>query len=340
MNIIKIDGEIGYWGANAQEIKRLLNEMSGDVTVEINSPGGSVFEGVSIFNALKAYEKGDITTVITGLAASMASYVALAGKTIKAYDNATYMIHNAWMFTYGDFNKLRKDSNTLEALSAILKKAYVSRTGKADKEIQSAMDAESYYFGSEILDMGFVHEIISTENESDKSQAISFASESFKACMQNVQIKTNNTDLDQAAAILATMPSDKEKIANQPKGVSMEFNKEAFEALKAEHAKALKDGIGAAATAERERVEGILALAGDQELKAKAIKDGSSIGECAIALNQHISTEMQKQKESFESGADALAQNNTEQSTVTDPAKLALAEDDEAYYAKKQQGVK
>ena len=98
---IKIDGEIG-WDIKAREIKGQLEESTGDITIEISSPGGSVYQGVSIFNAIKQYNKGTVTTVITSLAASMASYIAIAGDTIKAYDNAVYMIHNASVFSWGD----------------------------------------------------------------------------------------------------------------------------------------------------------------------------------------------------------------------------------------------
>ena len=138
MRIIKLDGEIG-WDITARDFKTELDSGSGDVTIEISSPGGSVYQGVEIFNAIKAYDKGKVTTVITSIAASMASYIALAGDNIKAYDNAVYMIHNASVFSWGDARALRKSANIVESLSNLLAKEYILKTGKTAEEISNKM---------------------------------------------------------------------------------------------------------------------------------------------------------------------------------------------------------
>lgn len=204
---IKIDGEIGGWGVSSYEIQRQLDRLNGNIEVEINSPGGSVFEGISIYNAFMEYRKtkGQITFVIKGLAASMGSYIPLAGNKIKVYDNAVYMIHNARLDTYSaDAPKLRRLANIVEGLSNFLKNAYVSKTKKTEKEIQSKMDAETYFFGNEIVEYGFADEIIKTNLESDKQSIMSNAKHSFFACMENVKENSKDENLEDIAAILNT----------------------------------------------------------------------------------------------------------------------------------------
>jgi len=205
MNEIIIDGEIGNWGVTADDVIYQLSKMNGDVTVKINSAGGSVFEGITIFNAINTYSKGKIEVIITGLAASIASYIALAGDTVKAYDNATYMIHNAWTFTYGDHRELRKTADILEGLTSLLTKKYVSKTGKTIEDITILLDNESYFFGSEILEAGFVDEIISTEKDTTKPEALALSQENFKACCKNA---SNNFTSDEFVQAVAKLTKD------------------------------------------------------------------------------------------------------------------------------------
>ncbi len=318
MNIIKIDDEIGYWGISAYQVKAQLENMSGDITVEINSPGGSVYEGIAIFNALKAYDKGNVETIIVGQAASMASYIALAGDTIKAYDNAVYMIHNASVCLCGDFNYLRKRADVLEGLSSIIKNAYISKTSKSSEDLQKMMDEETYFFGTEILDNGFVDEIIETSNTNDDSnQSKALASESFKACMEHVQMNTKE-DKELIAAInkVVTIPTAKsDEIANSNKGNSMEYTKEKFEALEKENAKALENKESEIKALERKRVSGIMALGGNQEFTQKAIEDGTTVGDSAIALLKANQETQEKAKTDFEAAADEVSGVDQDEST-------------------------
>ena len=202
MDEIIIDGVIGGWEIDSKDIINQLNNCNGDVLVKINSVGGSVFHGVSIFNAFKTYEKGRINIVITSVAASIASYIALAGDTIKAYDNATYMIHNASLPAFGDYRDLHKAADISEGLTSIISKAYVSKTTMSDKDIRKLMEDETFYYGSEMLDAGFVDEIISTESNTTKAEAHSLALESLKACNNAIHKNENNLSLDAVASLL------------------------------------------------------------------------------------------------------------------------------------------
>ena len=348
MQTIKIDGEIG-WDVTSRDFKIELDSQKGDITIEISSPGGSVYQGVEIFNAIKSYDKGDVTTVITSLAASMASYIALAGDNIKAYDNAVYMIHNASVFSWGDARALRKSASIVEGLSKMLAKEYILKTGKTAEQIAQMMDEETYLFGSEILEMGFVNEIISSEKEIDPSSATALANESVKACMSSYKDHFEKEDSDQVAAILkdceisnktVTIPTAKsDKIANSKKGSSMkEYTKENFEALEQANAKALEDGISGAVALERTRVNGIMALQGSSDVKMKAIEDGSDVGTTAIALNAAFATVIAKEKTDFEAAGNEL-NGNVQAADATDALSAeakAINADDAKYYKKGQ----
>jgi len=207
MKIIKIDGEIG-WTTTARDVKWELSRANGDITVEISSPGGSVFQGIEIFNALKKYDKGTVTVVITSLAASIASYIALAGDEIKANDNAVYMIHNASVFVGGDHNKLRKSADIVAGLSKILANKYVEMTGKKEKEIQKMMDEETFFYGAEMVEAGFVGSIVETEDEKDEEGAKALASEAFKACLKETNDRYEDADFKEAAALLKDETED------------------------------------------------------------------------------------------------------------------------------------
>ena len=202
MNEILIFGQISSWDISASTVREQLNSMTGDVTIKIDSPGGSVFEGISIFNAIKEYDKGTVTIVIESMAASIASYIALAGDVIKAHDNSTFMIHNAWTYTFGDGNELRKTADILDGLSSLIAKKYISKTGKTKEIIKESMDKESYYFGNEILDFGFCDEIISTENQNAKDESLALTRESFKACCKTASEKFSTDEFVQAVAKL------------------------------------------------------------------------------------------------------------------------------------------
>ena len=316
MTTIKIDEEIGYWGISASVINRQLNEASGDITVEISSPGGSVYEGIAIFNAIKAYDKGEVTTVIVSLAASMASIIALAGDTIKAYDNSLYMIHNASMWAGGDARELRKKADHLESITNMLAKNYVSKSGKSEKEITKLLDEETWFYGSEIMDAGFVDEIITSDAEIDSASAILLANESLKSCMAHYKENMKDDENEQIAALIDADEINSgenrhqalAKNQNKTEGSSMSktYTEDEVQALNDNHAKALEAKDTDATALERKRVSGILALKGDEAVKSKAIEDGTSIGDTAIALNATQDAAISKMKDDFEEASAVL----------------------------------
>jgi ATP-dependent protease ClpP protease subunit len=185
-----------------------LKKETGDFEIHISSGGGSVFQGISIYNQIKAYNRGKVTVIITSLAASMASYIALAGDVVKAYDNAVFMIHNASVFAMGDHRELRKKADILEGLSGITAKRYASKTGKSDREIKKLMDDETFFYGEEIKSAGFVDEIVPDGKEVPKSQAVALANETFNACLKASSERGTDAEFEQASALLKTFDSE------------------------------------------------------------------------------------------------------------------------------------
>lgn len=153
---IDIYDEIGGWGIGAAQFKSELAAL-GDVSqldVHIHSPGGSIIEGTAIYNILREYPPRKVCTV-DGLAASMASVVAMACDEIRMPANALMMVHNPWMATAGDAEQLRNDAAFLDKLAVGIRGAYVRKTGKTDEEIREIMDAETWMDGNEALAAGF-----------------------------------------------------------------------------------------------------------------------------------------------------------------------------------------
>ena len=174
MKKIQICGIVG-WDCTPSGLRQELEEAAGDsVELEISSPGGYIAPGLEMFNLIRNYQ-GEINVRLTGYAMSMASYLPLAVKArqnpgkIVAEDNAVFMIHNARGGTFGDHNDILGYGEYLKGLSNVIARQYVKRTGKSMEEIVGMMDAETFFFGEEMVDNGFVDEIIEIEREDDEN---------------------------------------------------------------------------------------------------------------------------------------------------------------------------
>lgn len=141
--------------------KQLQNfEDIDEIVVNINSPGGSVFEGVTIFNMLKNH-KAKIIVNIEGLAASIASVIAMAGDEVRMPSNAMVMIHNAMGGGFGNANELRKFADDLEKINQTVVNSYLTKNPSMDQvQLQSLLDAESWLNANEALELGFVDEVV------------------------------------------------------------------------------------------------------------------------------------------------------------------------------------
>lgn len=142
----------------ATVVKEIRNIKAKKINLRINSPGGSVFDGMAIYNALLGHE-ATVTTYIDGLAASIASVIALAGDKIIMAENAMFMIHNPWTFTAGDAKALRKEADVLDQVRETILNTYTSRTGGDREDLAKSMDDETWYDATQAKEAGFVTDV-------------------------------------------------------------------------------------------------------------------------------------------------------------------------------------
>lgn len=151
---------IGWPFNDAGEIIRALAGVtSKTVTVRINSPGGDVFDAMAIFNALQAH-KSKVITRVESLAASAASFIALAGKEVQAYQNAMVMIHDPWVLAAGNQYDLREIADILEKISGNMVDIYSQNSNIGKKEIRDMLKAETWFTAKEAKEKGFIDTII------------------------------------------------------------------------------------------------------------------------------------------------------------------------------------
>ena len=158
---IMLYGEIGQdpWtgeGIGAKQFVEDFNRLKNtdEITVRINSPGGNVWDGTAIQSTL-VQAKQRITVRIDGIAASAASFIAMAGDEIIMPENALMMVHNASGLTYGDINDHQQTIDALTRVGGAMKSTYTKRTGLSDKEIQDMLDATTWMDGKEAVSKGF-----------------------------------------------------------------------------------------------------------------------------------------------------------------------------------------
>lgn len=171
---LSIYDEIGGWGVRVSDVIRELKSVSGKaLTVRIHSPGGSVLDGHAIYNALRRH-KGGVTTEIDGIAASMASVIALAGDRVKMAANAFFMIHNPSGGVWGEADEMRQTADVLDKMRDGLVNIYASKSGKDAAEIEAMMNAETWLNAADALAMGFIDEISGEVNATNKLDVSQF----------------------------------------------------------------------------------------------------------------------------------------------------------------------
>lgn len=154
-----------YWnggGLTHQYVTDWLKALPGDttsITVRINSPGGDVFEGVGIYNALITWQAAQsgrkIEVRIDAIAASIASVIAMAGDDIVIAGNAMIMIHPASTMTWGTAGDHRATATLLEQIDGTILATYVARTEQAEADVKAWMDAETFMTAEESVARGF-----------------------------------------------------------------------------------------------------------------------------------------------------------------------------------------
>ena len=144
----------GASGLSAKQFSDVLNEIgNGPLLVEINSPGGNVWDGLSIYNQLRG-RKAPVTTRVVGIAASIASIIALAGDRVEMADAALMMIHDPSGMASGTSEDMRKMADALDQHAEVLVGVYAKKTGKSPEAIRAAMKAETWFTTEEAMMFG------------------------------------------------------------------------------------------------------------------------------------------------------------------------------------------
>ena len=171
---VYIYDEISWWGIDAQAFAKDFNAIdSKTIHLRVNSPGGSVFDGTTIFNVIKQH-KSKVIAHIDGLAASIASIIVLAADEVQMADNAFFMIHDPWGFVGGTAEDMRKEADLLDKVTGTIAKTYIDKTGKEESEILELMAAETWFTADEALEAGFIDSIYSPNEETAKKNTTLF----------------------------------------------------------------------------------------------------------------------------------------------------------------------
>lgn len=165
ITIYDVIGE-DWWTGGGFTLKRAAAALRAigerDITVNINSPGGDMFEGIAIYNLFAAH-KGKVTVNVMGLAASAASIIAMAGDTIAMGKGSFIMIHNAWGVVIGNKSDMRAAADTFDGFDGALTDIYEARTSVKRAEIVRLMDAETFLAVDDAIRLGFADETMQAD---------------------------------------------------------------------------------------------------------------------------------------------------------------------------------
>lgn len=208
-----------FWGEGitAKSISRVLtiNGDAKDILVRINSPGGDVFEGIAIFGLLRAHP-AKVRVQIIGLAASMASVLALAGDTVEMGASAMFMIHDPWAFAIGSGDDMRKTAEMLDRVKDNLLHVYVAASTLERDELSKLMSAETWMTAAEAKAVGFVDEIIAVV-DAPETGADAEAAARARSVLDKFQHAPAGVQHRYKAPLIAAMA--------QPKGTKMDRDK-------------------------------------------------------------------------------------------------------------------
>jgi ATP-dependent protease ClpP protease subunit len=144
----------GGSGVSAKAFSQTLQDVGqGPLVVEINSPGGNVWDGLSIYNMLRG-RQAPVTTRVVGIAASIASIIALAGDTVEMAEASLFMIHDPSGMVAGTSEDMRKMADALDQHAEVLASIYAKATGKPTSQIRAAMKAETWFTAQEAIQFG------------------------------------------------------------------------------------------------------------------------------------------------------------------------------------------
>ena len=189
---IYIFDEIGTYGVTAQDF---ISEIKGlkdmPINLRINSLGGDVFDGMAMYNVIKRRES-KTTVYIEGIAASIATIIALGADEVIMAENSLFMIHNAWGGTSGEAKDMRKTAETLDKITSELTDIYVKKTGLSVDALAEMMDEETWLNAQEAFDLGFIDTISDSIKVAAKYDVSKFKNITQEEIKNKLSININN----------------------------------------------------------------------------------------------------------------------------------------------------
>ena len=189
---IYIFDEIGTYGVTAQDF---ISEIKGlkdiPINLRINSLGGDVFDGMAMYNVIKRRE-AKTTVYIEGIAASIATIIALGADEVIMAENSLFMIHNAWGGTSGEAKDMRKTAETLDKITSELTDIYVKKTGLSFEAIADMMDEETWLNAEEAFALGFIDTISDSIKVAAKYDVSKFKNITQEEIKNKLSININN----------------------------------------------------------------------------------------------------------------------------------------------------
>ena len=281
-----------YYGMSARDFIaefRAKAQHSTHVNVTINSPGGSVIEGTAIYNVL-AYSGKTVNVRVLGIAASIASVIAMAGDTIEMPENALMLVHNASSYMDGPANaeELRGMAEVLDKLDAVIVSAYVRRTGQTEDKVRELMAAETLLTAAEAAELGFasrVLEPVAATAEFDIDELPQAAREAFTAAAEDPPVEPPAESLTESIEALAKAAGLGEFVATWALDSTI-----ASEAIARERIETARE------------IQALARVAGRPEDAAPLIRSGKPLADVRAALaatlaesDQHVDTAPRRQ---------------------------------------------
>ena len=287
--VLALDDEIGFWGTQAADFRTQLTNVTGDdLVVEINSPGGDVMAGLGIYNMLRNFAASgkSVTTRVTGIAASIASVIALAGDQRLMPSNSFALIHQVGSLAFGVYSadELRDMADTNDKITSSLRNIYVDRMGVSAEKADELMSKDNYLTAQECLDLGFATAL------TDEIQATAKFNLARADLPENVgKVFRNQAAEPEQKPEPGTAPEQKPEPDPEPEAVPQtplaeqivaEAKAHGFEALAPFFAVNFDD-FGKAKTriAEAREIRSVCAIAGCKEFADKAIRTGKAMAD-------------------------------------------------------------
>jgi len=355
---IKLSGEVG-WEITAKKLESQLPKNGKHAILEIDSFGGSVFEGNRLFNTIKDHLNkfpDSISIELGVVAASAASFFPLAvdPKNISVRDNTVFMIHKAWTIALGNSDEMQLQANILDGFDRMLAKIYSGVTKKSIDDTLIDMKNEVWLMGGQsILDAGFASKIIESSDEEKGENNDTLEKNEISAKIEEIKNKLKDVDnKEDLKKWSAKLDIENKKESNPPEGDG-NIKKEDISDMnfteylnsnpehKAEYDLAVKNAVDAGIKADRERGKEILNLSGMKlsEEILNAFNDGSTVGDYATAELKRVNEAKSKTPDTI-LGSLSTDKQIPESTEVENSLKTAEEKDREAVNAYLKKGGK